>query len=131
MYDNAEKRKYLRIEKPYMARFRVNPYEHSGAVSTDWDMVAVNDLGAGGIFFNSSNDLKIGTILNLKIGFSTTTPSIKCDGIVTRVINHPNTSIFGVATAFTKIDEHMKEMINKVVGLDHKVGIPAVLSLAS
>ena len=131
MYDNAEKRKYLRIEKPYMARFRVNPYEHSDAVSTDWDMVAVNDLGAGGIFFNSSNDLKIGTILNLKIGFSTTTPSIKCDGIVTRVINHPNTSIFGVATAFTKIDEHMKEMINKVVGLDHKVGIPAVLSLAS
>ena len=54
MYDNAEKRKYLRIEKPYMARFRVNPYEHSDAVSTDWDMVAVNDLGAGGIFFNSS-----------------------------------------------------------------------------
>ena len=131
MYDNAEKRKYLRIEKPYIARFRVNPYENSGAVSTDWDMVAVNDLGAGGIFFNSSNDLKIGTILNLKIGFSTNTPSIKCDGIVTRVINHPNTSIFGVATAFTKIDEHMKEIINKAAGLDHKMGTPAVLSLAS
>ncbi len=131
MYNNAEKRKYLRIEKPYMARFRVKPYENSGAVSTDWDMVAVNDLGAGGIFFNSSNDLKIGTILNLKIGFSTTTPSIKCDGIVTRVINHPNTSIFGVATAFTKIDEHMKEMINKVAGLGYKMSNPAVLSLAS
>lgn len=131
MYDNAEKRRYLRIEKPYMARFRVKPYENSGAVSTDWDMVAVNDLGAGGIFFNSSNDLKIGTILNLKIGFSTTTPSIKCDGIVTRVINHPNTSIFGVATAFTKIDEHMKEMINKVAGLGYKMSNPAVLSLAS
>ena len=131
MYNNAEKRRYLRIEKPYMARFRVKPYENSGAVSTDWDMVAVNDLGAGGIFFNSSNDLKIGTILNLKIGFSTTTPSIKCDGIVTRVINHPNTSIFGVATAFTKIDEHMKEMINKVAGLGYKMSTPAVLSLAS
>ena len=131
MYNNAEKRKYLRIEKPYMARFRVKPFENSGAVSTDWDMVAVNDLGAGGIFFNSSNDLKIGTILNLKIVFSTTTPSIKCDGIVTRVINHPNTSIFGVATAFTKIDEHMKEMINKVAGLGYKTSTPAVLSLAS
>jgi len=131
MYNNAEKRKYLRIEKPYMARFRVKPFENSGAVSTDWDMVAVNDLGAGGIFFNSSNDLKIGTILNLKIGFSTTTPSIKCDGIVTRVINHPNSSIFGVATAFTKIDEHMKEMINKVAGLGYKMSTPAVLSLAS
>jgi len=131
MYDNAEKRKYIRIEKPYMARFRVKPYENSGVVSTDWDMVAVNDLGAGGIFFNSSNDLKIGTVLNLKIGFSTTTPSIRCDGIVTRVINHPNTSIFGVATAFTKIDEHMKEMINKVAGLGYKMSTPAVLSLAS
>ncbi len=131
MYDNAEKRKYIRIEKPYMARFRVKPYENSGVVSTDWDMVAVNDLGAGGIFFNSSNDLKIGTVLNLKIGFSTTTPSIRCDGIVTRVINHPNTSIFGVATAFTKIDDHMKEMINKAAELGYKMSTPAVLSLAS
>ncbi|MDP6923841.1 MAG: PilZ domain-containing protein [Candidatus Scalindua sp.] len=131
MYDHAEKRKYIRIEKPYMARFRVKPYENPGAASTEWDMVAVNDLGAGGVFFNASNDLKIGTILNLKIGFSTTTPSIKCDGIVTRVINHPDTSIFGVAAAFTKIDEHMKEMINKVAGLGYKMSTPAVMSLAS
>jgi len=47
-------------------------------------MVAVNDLGAGGVIFNSSNNLEIGTILNFKIGFSTTTPSINCDGIVTK-----------------------------------------------
>lgn len=131
MYDHAEKRKYIRIEKPYMARFRVKPYENSGAVPTGWDMVGVNDLGAGGVFFNSSNDLKIGTILDLKIGFSTTTPSIKCDGIVTRVINNPNTSIFGIATAFTEIDGHIKEMINKVAGLSYKTSTPAVLSLAS
>ncbi len=131
MYDHAEKRKYIRIEKPYMARFRVKPDGNPRAVSTDWDMVAVNDLGAGGVFFNSSSDLEIGTVLNLKIGFSTTTPSIKCDGIVTRVINHPNTSIIGVATAFTKIDEHIKEMINKVAGLGYKMCTPAVLSLAS
>ncbi len=131
MYDHAEKRKYLRIEKPYMARFRVKPDGNPGADSTDWDMVAVNDLGAGGVFFNSSNDLEIGTVLNLKIGISTTTPSIKCDGIVTRVIDHPNTSIFGVATAFTEIDEHIKEMINKVAGLGFKMSTPAVLSLAT
>jgi len=131
MYDYAEKRKYIRIEKPYMARFRIKPDGNSGVVSTGWDMVAVNDLGAGGVFFNSSNNLEIGTILNLKIGFSTTTPTIKCDGIVTRVINHPNTFIFGVATVFTKIDEHIKEMINKVAELNYKISAPAVLSLAS
>jgi|TARA_B100001964_G_scaffold237651_1_gene301592 hypothetical protein len=131
MYDQAEKRKYIRIEKAYMARFRVKPFENSGAVSTDWDMVAVNDLGAGGVFFNSSSDLKIGTIINLKIGFLTTTSSVRCDGIVSRVINHPNTSIFGIVTAFTEIDEHMKELINKVAMLGDKMSTPAVLSFAS
>ncbi len=131
MYNYAEKRKYIRIEKPYMARFRIKPGGNPGVVSTGWDMVAVNDLGAGGIFFNSCNDLAIGTILNFKIGFSTTTPSIKCDGIVIRVINHPNTFIFGIATVFTKIDEHIKEMINKVAELNYRASTPAVLSLAS
>ncbi len=129
MYDNAEKRKYIRIEKPYMARFRVDPDGNQGAVSTDWDMVAINDLGAGGVFLNSSNNLEIVTILNLKIGFSTNTPSIKCDGVVTRVVHQPNTSIFGIATAFTKIDEHIKEMINKVAELDNKISTSAVLPL--
>jgi hypothetical protein len=131
MYHDTEKRKYIRIEKPYMARFRIKPDGNPNVVSTGWDMVAVNDLGAGGVFFNSSNNLKIGTTLNLKIGFSKTAPSIKCDGIVTRVINHPNTFIFGVATVFTKIDEHIKEMINKVAELNYKISAPAVLSLAS
>jgi len=65
MYNYAEKRKYIRIEKPYMARFRVKPEGNQGVVSTGWDMVAVNDL-----------------------------------------------FIFGVVTVFTKIDEHIKEMIN-------------------
>ncbi len=131
MDNYAEKRKYRRIEKPYMARFRIKPDGKPGVVSTGWDMVAVNDLGAGGVFFNSSNNLEIGTILNLKIGFSTTTPSIKCDGIVIRVINHPNTFIFGIATVFTKIDEHIKEMINKVAELNCRISTAAELSLAS
>ncbi|MBT3354273.1 MAG: PilZ domain-containing protein [Candidatus Scalindua sp.] len=131
MYEHSEKRKYIRIEKPYIARFRVKPGMNSDVVSTDWDMVAVNDLGAGGVFFNSSNDLEIGTILDLKIGYSAATPSIRCDGVVTRVINNPNTSIFGVATAFTEIDERMRKMINRVAGLDYKTSTSAVMSLAS
>ena len=131
MYHDTEKRKYIRIEKPYMARFRIKPDGNPRVVSTGWDMVAVNDLGAGGVFFNSSNNLKIGTILNLKIGFSTTTPSIQCDGIVIRVINHPNTFIFGIATVFTKIDEHIKKMINKVAELNCRKSTAVVLSLAS
>jgi len=47
------------------------------------------------------------------------------------VINNPNTSIFGVATAFTEIDERMRKMINRVAGLDYKTSTSAVMSLAS
>ncbi len=64
-------------------------------------------MGAGGVFPNSSSELEIGTVLNLKIGFSTTIPSISCDGAITRVVNQPNISIFGVAIVFTKIEEHI------------------------
>ncbi len=114
MYDIAEKRRFKRIEKPYMTRFRIKP----GGI---WDMVAVNDVGAGGIFFNSSNNLEVGTILDLKIGFSKSAPAIKCDGVVTRVIRHPDTLLFGIGTVFSKIDEHVKEMINKVAEVNYKI----------
>jgi hypothetical protein len=130
MYDIAEKRRFKRIEKPYMTRFRIKP-------AGTWDMVAVNDLGAGGVLFNSSNNLEVGTVLDLKIGFSKSTPVIKCDGVVVRVTKQPNTSIFGIATAFSKIDEHVKEMINKVAEVNYKINklnfsdIAATLSLAS
>ncbi len=130
MYDIAEKRRFKRIEKPYMTRFRIKS-------AGTWDMVAVNDLGAGGVFFNSSNNLEVGTILDLKIGFSTYTPPIKCDGVVTRVIKYPDTFIFGIGTAISKIDEHVKEMINRVAEVNYKINklnysdIAATLSLAS
>ncbi len=82
-------------------------------VPTDWDMVAVNDLGAGGLFFHVRRNLEIGTTLDLKISFSVSMPPIECRGVVIRVHKHPNFSIFGIATEFTEIDEHIKEMINK------------------
>ncbi len=40
-------------------------------------------------------------------------------------------TFFGIATAFAEIDEHMKEMINKVAELGYKMSTPAALSLAS
>ncbi len=131
MYNNiAEKRRFKRIEKPYMTRFRIKP-------AGTWDMVAVDDLGAGGVFFNSSHNLEVGAILDIRIGFSKSAPTIKCDGIVTRVIRHPDTHLFGIGTAFSKIDEYVKEMINKVAEINYKTNklnfsdIAATFSLAS
>ena len=113
MYKISENRKYKRIEKPYITRFRVKSSEPRDMVTKDWDMVAVNNLGAGGIFFHSRKNLKIGTILDLKIGFSISIPRIKCVGRVTRAKRHLGTSIFGIAIEFTEIAGNIKEILNK------------------
>ena len=67
--DYAEKRKYKRVEKPIIIRFRIKPQKGQEMASSDWDMVGVNDLSAGGLFFNSSYNMEIGTVLDIKIGF--------------------------------------------------------------
>ena len=113
MIKGSEKRKYKRIEKPFVVKLKTLPDEAKETVSPDWDMVVAKDLGAGGVFFHCSRNLGIGTSLDLKIGFSTYTPPIKCVGIVVRIRKQPYTSIFGIAIAFTKIDAHEKEIINR------------------
>ncbi|MGR3303145.1 MAG: PilZ domain-containing protein [Candidatus Scalindua sp.] len=113
MHEISEKRKYKRIKKQYIARLRIKPDEVQDMIPTDWDMVALNDLGAGGIFFHIRRKLEIGTTLDLKIGLSVSMPPIECRGVVTRVQKHPNFSVFGIATEFTEIDDRIKEMINK------------------
>ncbi len=76
-------------------------------------MVALKDLSTGSVLFNYNKNLGIGTVLDLKIGFSTSAPPLECAGIVTRIKEQQYTSIFGIAVAFTKIGAQEKEMINK------------------
>ncbi len=113
MLKGIEKRKYQRIEKPFIVKLKTLPDKAKEMVSDGWDMVVAKDLGAGGVFFHCSKNLGIGTVLDLKIGFSTSTPPIKCVGVVVRIKEQPHTSIFGIAIAFTRIDAHEKEMINR------------------
>ena len=115
MCEVSERRKYHRVEKPIIIRFRIRPQKGQKMASSDWDMVGVNDLSAGGLFFNSSYNIEIGTVLDIKIGFSTSTPPVICTAIATRIKNHSQTSIFGIATAFAEIEEHEKEMMDRFV----------------
>ncbi len=112
MHNIPERRKYVRIENPYITHFRVKPCDD--IASKDWDTVAVVNLSACGIFFYSSTNLEVGTLLELKIGFSRSYPTIICVGKVIRMTKHPVTSINGYVVEFTEIDEQIKKMINRV-----------------
>ncbi len=96
-----------------MVRFQVKQYKGLEISYAEWDMVALKDLGAGGVFFNSSKNLGIDSLLNLKIDVSTDSSPIECVGIVLRVKKQQYTSIFGNAAAFMEIGAQDKEMINK------------------
>jgi c-di-GMP-binding flagellar brake protein YcgR len=106
-----EQRKYVRIKKPYITRYKVIPNDNK--ITKDWDGVAVVNLSAGGIFIYSRTNLEVGTILDLKIGFSHYYPTKICVGKVIRAKRYQAISIYGYSVEFTEIDEQTRKMINK------------------
>ncbi len=85
MSNVQERRKYRRIEKPFMARFRVKQYEGLEMSSTKWDTVPVRDISAGGLAFNYIKNLGFNSLLDFKIAISQSTPTINCVGKIIRV----------------------------------------------
>ncbi len=110
MYMILEQREYVRIKEPYITRYKVIP--NDSKITKDWDGVAVVNLSAGGIFIYSRTNLEVGTIVDLRIGFSRFYPATICAGRVVRVNKHLGTFLFSIAIEFTEIDERLKEMIN-------------------
>ncbi len=124
MYNDQKRRKYKRIEKPYMARLKVKQYEGLEISTSEWGIVALKDLSAGSVLFNYNKNLEIGSLLDLKIDVSIATPTIKCAGRVTRIEHTQPHSILRIATEFTEISEQEKEMINTTVvdkSLEYKI----------
>ena len=112
----SEKRKYVRVGNPYITRFRVKPYD--GEDSNNWDTAALVNLSASGLFFYSKIDLKVGTILDFKIGSSSIYPSVVCVGRVIRAKRTLDASKIGYAIEFIEIGELTKIIINKSLKID-------------
>ncbi len=125
MYNGQERRKYGRIEltkrkdkkivTPYIARFRVKQYEDQEMSFPDWNIVAVKNLSAGGMLFDYNKNLELDSLLDLKIDFFKSIPSINCIGRVVRIEEPMPNSMSRIAVKFTEIDEKEKEMINTTV----------------
>ncbi len=123
------KRKYQRIEKPYMAGVRVKQHEGHETGSTGWDSVTLHSLRAGGTFFYYKKDLGIGTLLDLKIDVFKSKPPVNPVGKVIRSEQFQlrPTSMFCIAIKFIDIGEHEKEAINtaleKALVQDYKTSV--------
>lgn len=115
MYKNIERRKYKRIEKPFMARLRIKQYEGLEISSTKWEVVVLRDLSAGGTLFDYNKILSIDSILDLNIDISPFAPTIKCVGRVARIQQSQPHYTLRIATEFTDIQEKEKELISKTL----------------
>ncbi len=112
MSNGQVKRKYRRIEKPFMAKFRIKQYEGLEMSSTEWDMVPVRDISTGGLAFNYTKNLDLNSLLDFKIDIPLFPPTINCVGKIIRVEDPQPHSMCRIATEFTQIDKQEKEMIN-------------------
>jgi len=99
MFYVQERRKYRRIEKPYMARFRIKQYEGLEMSSTEWDMVPLRDISAGGLAFNYSKNLGFNSLLDIKIDIFSST--INCVGKIIRIDRPQPHSMFRIATVIS------------------------------
>ncbi len=120
MFNDQERRKYKRKVKSYRARFKIRSDEAQGMWSYDWDSVFLMNIflmniSAGGVAFFCNKDLGIGTLLDLKIDVSKSTPTINCVGKIIRIEQPQPNSMFRIAAEFTEIDEQKKAMINTTV----------------
>ncbi len=113
MYRISVRRKYPRIEKPDIARFKVKI--NADMIFKEWEKVAVINLSAGGIFLYVKKNLEVGTILNLKIGFSPSHPSIISVGRVIRMKRAPDTPKTAFAIKFTEINKQIRKVINNII----------------
>jgi len=111
-----ERREYKRIEKKhFMARLRVKQYVGLDRSLNTWDRVNLKDISAGGMLFNYNKNLRINSLLDLKIDVLKSTPTINCVGKVTRTDKPRSTSNYGIAIRFIDIRKQEKELLIKTM----------------
>ncbi len=118
MNKHPNDRKYIRVVKPYIVKFRVKAGKTLNTTSEEWNTVTTNNFSAKGIFFFSDRNMEVGTILELNIDFShfhPSNPSIVCVGKIIRMKKLMDTSTIGFAIEFTEINEQTKKIISKIV----------------
>lgn len=113
MKDNIERRKYARMERPFVVNLSVRPHDKPRKKNIEWETVTAKNLSAGGALFYYHKELEVGQLIELQIYFVTFKTIIKCVGKVIRVQKPPSSIIYRVAVSFIEIGDKEKNMIAK------------------
>ncbi|MFC1808262.1 PilZ domain-containing protein [Candidatus Omnitrophota bacterium] len=110
----ADKRVHKRIVRHFMARFQIAPARPEENIFTGWDMVVVQNLGAGGLFFCHNKRFEAGTLIDLVINFPAASAPIDCVGKIVRVDEPKTPALCGVGVSFVEISKEDKNLIDRM-----------------
>ena len=112
-YIKPDRRKYTRIQKPFLVRYRPRIPLEKGKKSSRWNIVPIQNISAEGILFKLDKKLEVGTLIDLKIHFPGFHEPIECVARVYRSKKQPQTRLFHITALFTAISAHERELIQK------------------
>lgn len=119
-YSGPERRRFKRVNRSFTARVRIFQQNMKSTDSAKWNIVTIRNLSAGGVSFNYSQQLPLGTKLELNIALPFTEGPVYCIGEVCRIdktrwdkISAIKIPIYWIAVRFTEIPLDKKEAIIK------------------
>ncbi len=78
-----------------------------------WDIIFLDNVGAGGVMFKLNQDLELGTIINMKMTLPGSEP-ITCLAKVIRVKKMPASLVREIAAHFIEMDDSKVAQINQI-----------------
>lgn len=90
-----------------------------------WDIIFLENVGAGGVLFKLNQDLELGTIINMKITLPGS-ESITCLAKVIRVKKIPASLVREIAAHFIEMDESKAAQINQIAEKIYKPNIKRI-----
>lgn len=106
-YAGPNRRKHTRIDRRFMARFRVRG-------DAPWQIVILKNLSASGALFYCDRRLDVGTIVELRINFPLYQKSVIATVARTVRVESPvETSVYRIAVTFTEIGRDEQDSIDR------------------
>lgn len=105
----SDRRADKRIYKKVTARFRLFKKD----IQEKWDILFLENIGAGGVLFKLNQELKIGELVDLSISFPGAYEAIAVKAKVIRVRKGGGFSAYEIATHFVETDPAGLALINQ------------------
>jgi len=113
LVQGIERRKYKRIRRNLIIRFRALKKAVKKKRDKEWNMAITENLSADGALFKYSSKLKIDSEHEMKIKFPRGRTPVECSCKVVRVETLQEAPIFRIAVRYLKMSKKNKGMIDK------------------